>query len=58
MPKVATATSTKKLIEVWQQHCYFELVMKDAGAALTTMSDICRQSESYSIYRHKRVYRY
>ena len=39
MPKVATATSTKKLIEVWQQHCYFELVMKDAGAALTIMSD-------------------
>jgi len=27
------------LLEVWQQHCYSEFVMKDAKAALTTMSD-------------------
>jgi carboxymethylenebutenolidase len=27
------------LLEVWQQHCYSKFVMKDAKAALTTMSD-------------------
>jgi carboxymethylenebutenolidase len=27
------------LLAVWQQHCYSEFVMKDAKAALTTMSD-------------------
>jgi carboxymethylenebutenolidase len=27
------------LLEVWQQHCYSEFVMKDANVALTTMSD-------------------
>jgi hypothetical protein len=39
MAKAATATATKELIEVWQQHCYSEFVMKDAEAALETMSD-------------------
>jgi carboxymethylenebutenolidase len=39
MAMIATATSTKELIEVWQQHCYFEFVKKDAEAALGTMSD-------------------
>jgi hypothetical protein len=39
MAKIATATSTNELIEVWQQHCYFEFVNKDAKAALGTMSD-------------------
>src|SRR5258708_36108781 len=29
----------ERLLEVWQQHCYSEFVMKDAKAALTTMSD-------------------
>jgi hypothetical protein len=27
------------LLEVWQQQCYSEFVMKDIKAALTTMSD-------------------
>jgi carboxymethylenebutenolidase len=27
------------LLEVWQEHCYSEFIMKDAKAALTTMSD-------------------
>src|SRR5260370_42061302 len=27
------------LLEVWQQHCYSEFVMKEAKAALTTTSD-------------------
>jgi carboxymethylenebutenolidase len=39
MAKVATPTSTKELIEVWQQHCFFEFVKNDAKAALGTMSD-------------------
>jgi hypothetical protein len=38
MAKIATATSSKEPIEVWQQHCYFEFVKKDAEAALGTMS--------------------
>jgi carboxymethylenebutenolidase len=39
MANVATTTSTKELIEVWQQRCYFEFVKRDARAALGTMSD-------------------
>ncbi|MCU1299133.1 MAG: hypothetical protein JWO91_3411 [Acidobacteriaceae bacterium] len=37
----ATADSVgqERLLEVWQQHCYSEFVMKDAKGALTTMSD-------------------
>jgi ketosteroid isomerase-like protein len=34
MAKIATATSLKEPIEVWQQHCYFEFVKKDSEAAL------------------------
>jgi hypothetical protein len=39
MPKIATATSSKEPIEVWQQHCYFEFAKKGAEAALGTISD-------------------
>jgi carboxymethylenebutenolidase len=39
MPKAATATTAKELLEIWQQHCYFEFVKKDAKAAVGTMSD-------------------
>jgi hypothetical protein len=39
MAKMATATSIKPLIEVGQQHCYFEFVEKDAKAALGSISD-------------------
>jgi carboxymethylenebutenolidase len=39
MAKVATATVGQSLLEVWQQHNYSEWVMKDAKAALATMSD-------------------
>jgi carboxymethylenebutenolidase len=39
MPKIATATSSKEPIEVWQQHCYFEFAKKGAEAALGTRSD-------------------
>jgi carboxymethylenebutenolidase len=39
MATIATATPTKELIEVWQQHCYFEFVNTAAKAALGTMSD-------------------
>jgi carboxymethylenebutenolidase len=34
-----TDTSAQQLLEVWQQHTYAEFVMRDAGAALATMSD-------------------
>jgi carboxymethylenebutenolidase len=39
MANVATATTAKELLEVWQQHWYFEFITKDAKAALGTMSD-------------------
>jgi len=39
MAKVPTTTTTKELLEVWLQQCYFELVKKNAQAALGTMSD-------------------
>ena len=39
MAKIATATSTKELIEVWRQHCHLEFVREDAKAALGTRSD-------------------
>jgi carboxymethylenebutenolidase len=39
MAKVATATVGQSLLEVWQQHNYSEWIMKDAKAALATMSD-------------------
>jgi carboxymethylenebutenolidase len=35
----ATASAGQGLLEVWQQHIYSEFVMKDANAALATMSD-------------------
>jgi carboxymethylenebutenolidase len=35
----ATVTSGAQLLEVWQQHTYSEFVMRDAKAALTTMTD-------------------
>jgi carboxymethylenebutenolidase len=31
--------NAQQLVEVWQQHVYSEFVMKDAQAALTTMTD-------------------
>jgi carboxymethylenebutenolidase len=39
MAKVPTTTTTKELLEVWLQQCYFELVKKNAKAAPGTMSD-------------------
>jgi len=39
MANAATASGGQGLLEVWQQHTYSEFVMKDAKAALTTMSD-------------------
>jgi carboxymethylenebutenolidase len=35
----ASASTGQSLLEVWQQHTYFEFVMKDAKAALSTMTD-------------------
>src|SRR5215207_7915528 len=34
-----TVYSSQQLLEVWQQHTYSEFVMRDAQAALNTMSD-------------------
>src|SRR5258707_13400275 len=39
MANTAIAGVGQELLEVWQQHCYSEFVMKDAKGALTTMSD-------------------
>jgi len=39
MSSAATNNTGKGLREVWQQHVYSEFVIKDAKAALTTMSD-------------------
>jgi carboxymethylenebutenolidase len=39
MAKAATGSVGQSLLEVWQQHNYSEWVMKDAKAALATMSD-------------------
>jgi carboxymethylenebutenolidase len=39
MANAATASVEQELLEVWQQHTYSEFVMKDAKAALSTMSD-------------------
>jgi carboxymethylenebutenolidase len=39
MAKAATDSVEQRLLEVWQQHNYSEWVMKDAQAALATMSD-------------------
>jgi carboxymethylenebutenolidase len=39
MAKAATGSDGQSLLEVWQQHNYSEWVMKDAKAALATMSD-------------------
>ena len=39
MVKTTTGGVGQNLLEVWQQHMYAEFVMKDAKAALATMSD-------------------
>jgi carboxymethylenebutenolidase len=39
MTKPATGGIGKRMAEVWQQHVYSEFVLKDAKAALTTMTD-------------------
>jgi carboxymethylenebutenolidase len=40
MPNATTdRVGQELLLDVWQQHCYSEFVMKDARAALTAMSD-------------------
>jgi carboxymethylenebutenolidase len=39
MPSATTDRVGQVLLEVWQQHNYSEWVLKDANAALTTMSD-------------------
>lgn len=39
MADAATARAGQGLLEVWQQHVYSEFVLKDARAALNTMSD-------------------
>ena len=39
MPSATTDRVGQGLLEVWQQHNYAEWVLKDASAALTTMSD-------------------
>ena len=35
----STVTSGEQLLEVWQQHTYSEFVLRDAPAALATMTD-------------------
>lgn len=35
----STSISGQQLLEVWQQHTYAEFVLRDATAALTTMTD-------------------
>jgi carboxymethylenebutenolidase len=39
MANAASASAGQGLLEVWQQHIYSEFVMKDAKAALDTMTD-------------------
>jgi carboxymethylenebutenolidase len=39
MANAASASAGQSLLEVWQRHVYSEFVMKDAKAALNTMSD-------------------
>ena len=39
MATIETASVEQNLLEVWQQHTYSEFVLKDAKAALATMSD-------------------
>jgi carboxymethylenebutenolidase len=39
MSTIETASVEQNLLEVWQQHTYSEFVLKDAKAALATMSD-------------------
>jgi carboxymethylenebutenolidase len=39
MADVSPSESAQQLLSVWQQHTYAEFVLKDANAALATMSD-------------------